>query len=471
MVCLAKIEESGLYKQRIPNIASFYRLAKQFKEKYSILITRANRGKKGLKTSVPPIRRDKTQYHVLEKVVGDQHIFDFIVRLPNGDFIRPQGYFWFDMRSRYCVGMSLQHGPYNKYNIGQSLRQVFQHGVPGAIYTDWGKPETSAYIDEIVAQAKEYGAYCGSMKEIRAIVRNPQAKPIESHFGKVEKWLYEVVGGVGYCKRNTADPQADEEMIRRLKTAKKKNKILSFEEFMNALALVLARWNKHEIRTEKIIPEQVFQQGLETAKKLGHVRILSDNALEVMFFPKLNRTVRQMQVQATLPLGKDRYHIVWASSELAGWEGKKVVVRYSPSAPERSLIFDQKGNYICEAEEWASINPKDQSTVQEKMSRQNQLIKDVDAQYQEIVSNAKDFQGVMAQSVAFSILAKSGDKSIDLKEAGQTKTQTAQKRKQNTIHKYDKIQTSQEKKKKTKKTQDSALDFFQEMRTRFSNIS
>ena len=79
---------------------------------------------------MPKIKRDLSVYHVMEMIVGDQHLFDYCVLGDDGEVFTPEMYAWIDQRSRYWVGVFPSFGHYSSADIGLSLKAACRWGIP-----------------------------------------------------------------------------------------------------------------------------------------------------------------------------------------------------------------------------------------------------------------------------------------------------------------------------------------------------
>src|SRR5574343_750460 len=253
------------------------------------------------------MRRDLLAFESLELLVGDQHIFDWLVRDDVGNAVRPECYAWFDMRSRMWLGLALELGHYNKFTIGRALIDACRYGNPTYIYTDLGKPELSRYLAELrtnltACRGGERVAAISELRDLRLLDtdepwlsaaiardtgdtgdagvaadaapdagapdagftghrkargRHPRSKPIEGYFAILERQLYRRLGGLGYCKKQD-NPDDNLKLEQGLRADAQAGRLLHYTEFAALVAEVVNWWNSHELSTDRIVPSREF---------------------------------------------------------------------------------------------------------------------------------------------------------------------------------------------------------------------
>lgn len=348
------------------------------------------------KEYAPLLRRDMTKYKPMDHIVGDQHIFDFLVFDDKGHVCRPECYLWVDMGSRLVVGFHATLTHYNSGDVALALYEACRFGIPKGIYTDMGKPELSNYVEtiarnlttltEIFAPSEDFeipgmeelvdaegAARFFRFEQIEhkvAIGRRPNSKPIEGYFAIFEKKLFDLTGGIGYCKR-VSDPDENLKIIAEAEKNKKSKKLLTYTEFFKYVFKVFDWWNKHEISTDHIVPEKWFFENL------GHVFRPDDQHLDFMLLPEKVCTVRQSKIKLN---GTEYFHPALARLSGNGkWE-HRVWVKYHPEDRERVHIFTyepegRKRKYIGMPEVWDKIDPRNEEEVADRMKAQKTVEK------------------------------------------------------------------------------------------------
>jgi hypothetical protein len=300
------------------------------------------------------------------------------------------------MRSRFILGFcpTLRH--YNKYTIGAAMMQAFRFGVPENIYTDMGKPELSKYlanvrhnltgistmidrteglinVEGMTEMLESEGVPISEIVQTGhhvAIGRRPNSKPIEGYFAVIERWLFDRLGGRGYCKKqDNADDNL--KLTGDMNREKKNGRLLSVDEFIDAVGYVIRRWNSHEVRTDKIIPEKEFFANLKQNPR----PVYDETELAFALLPEVLKTVKNSKIDIT-DHGQSYY-----SPKLAKYSGRhaqndKVLVKYHPYDTEQVHLFDSKTkDYIGLAEPYGKINPKKAEEVASRMRDQKVLEK------------------------------------------------------------------------------------------------
>lgn len=355
---------------------SFYRAVAQLPEVVNIL---ARSGKRGAEAIIkPPVRRDMTNVNVYDILIGDQHIFDYIVLDDDGEPIRPQMYAWVDAKSRFFSGIWPVLGDYDQYAVGFSLREACRYGLPMTLYNDWGKPENSKYIDLLRRQLSGKTAFYSSYEDIEHILpqmnakpRNAQAKAIESYFWHTFERPLSQLNLPGYARRNVDEKRNDfiQESLRREIKGKK---LLHFRAFFEIVAQVLDQWHGHMMTEDRSIPVDVFDAGIRRLTRFD------DAILDFICWPAAKRMVRNSTIQMTLPgFGKCEWHAPELSALCRRGKTTKVEVRWNPYDSSRIYVLDlETQKQICIAERWGAVDPFDKSEVATKIRRQNQLLKD-----------------------------------------------------------------------------------------------
>lgn len=373
----AQAHEKGL---RIGSYDSFLSMARRIS---GAVMTYRDKGVRGLREDiVPPIRRDHTAYRVMECLVGDQHKADYFAIDGNGDVVTLELFCWLDFRTQ-LVWPAIAYKHYNRYTVGQSLINAVRWGMPSIAYTDWGKPEESKYTTLLLEQLTGLGVKAEGIRHTRAKVRHPQAKPIESWFGWLDRNLRNAQIP-GYCKR-LKDSRENEIQQKDLKERIKRGDFLFISELVERVTDVIEGWNTHLFKNRGVdtgkSPLQIYNEEV----KKHPVTTLSEDVLDYIFLPFQEVTVRRSQVKIRHEFLKKT--LTYYHPELANHTGAEVTVRYNPFDPEAVWVFAHsakrkaQGGLICQAEEWGMINPKNMEHVRERIAKQNSLVKQVAEKY------------------------------------------------------------------------------------------
>ncbi len=356
------------------SLRSFYRAVHQLPQAVSIL---ASAGRRGLEAvAKPALGRDMSKVNVYDILIGDQHIFDYIVVDDDGEPVRPQMFAWVDAKSRFFSGIWPVMGNYDQFAVGFALREACRYGLPKSLYNDWGKPEGSNYIEQLRRQLSNKTAFKNGYDElwdvlpqVKAKPRNAQAKAIESYFFHAFENPLMQKGLPGYARRDT-DDKKNEFIQESLRKQTKGKKLLHVKAFLEIVLEVVDDWHKHIMTEDRTIPEEVFAGGI------SHLHRFDDQTLDFLFWPATKRMVRNSKIQMTLPgFGKRE----WCAPELSAFcsRGKreKVEVRFNPyDASKIYVLASDTQKLICIAEEWGKVDPFDREAVSDKIRRQNQIV-------------------------------------------------------------------------------------------------
>lgn len=384
-------------------------------------------GKRALETRfMPKMRRDLSFYHVQEVIVGDQHIFDYVVIDDDGSTFVPEMYAWMDMRSRYWVGVSPSFGHYSSADIGLSLKEACKFGIPKVIYTDNGRPELSKYVTGLVAQLSGLTIKHDSIDEdndfdistensvrhSKARPRTPRAKIIESHFYHGMESLLMKRDLPGYRHRSF-DEFENERINKELSQLKREGKLLHYKEFWQEVLSVIKEANQRTLTTENIIPEQYYFEHLPEAPLLR----FDEETLDFIFLPSCRRRVRESSVQITLPgFGK----CIYFSRDLGAWTGKEIEIRFNVYDNERIYALDPSSHKLIALPKLErEINPKDQEQVREKIRRNASFVREWIDQTQKYTKNLQ-----RNYPVRLSPYTQTAGQASERKEADRTKRDT-----------------------------------------------
>lgn len=364
------------YPNSLPHLRSFYRLVDQ---NPAPLFKLATGGRRSLEAISMAIEREWDVLDALDIIAGDQMVWDYKVIGPDGDIIQPQMYAWVDLATGNFLGVVPVLGTYDKYAVGLSLHMVCKYGVPKKIYTDWGKPERSHYIENIVSQLSGMGCELygedddeyTQVRHVKAQVRRSWSKPIESYWRIWQKMMYRKTLGRGYCKR-LKDDDLNEYVTRELKKTKQQEGLITWDEFFRLVREVWVEWNTHALnrrcgsRRYTIHPVKEFMDKLAQQEADGKVRRYDQSVLDLIFLPGEPRTITKCKVE----INSERYY----NSELLPYEHQKADVRYNP-LNNGEVIVITTDNQVFRATRFGAINPFDEDAIAERLARQNREIR------------------------------------------------------------------------------------------------
>ena len=312
------------------------------------------------------ILRDLSLLRPFQIVVGDQHRFDFWCEDENGKLFRPECYLWLDMRTRLVYGLAFDRH-YTASTVIRALRVGVEHfGRFECTYNDNGTAERSAWTDLVVEQLQTYGmrwgddianlykddesgmytvrddegsivAYAKDRAEwyeknrrIFAQVKNAKTKPIERFFSTLEQLLRDQCLP-GYVKELNLSAPEDEEAARRLAWQKKNGYMLSFNEFILAVARAVDQYNN---RRHSSLGRSPVEE-LELARRNGwRQTFLNPADIEYLFFNRTYAVVNGDRIRlngkyfAGPPLTQEM--VLHNRGSLVNLNKKRVEVRYNP---------------------------------------------------------------------------------------------------------------------------------------------
>ncbi|MGD9504538.1 MAG: hypothetical protein AB7W37_06485, partial [Syntrophobacteraceae bacterium] len=372
------------------------------------------------KDYIPKILRAWLKVPVMTVLCGDQHIFDYQVFDPamgeNGGVMTPECYVWMDCTSRFWAGVWPEFGHYNSFTLGASLREGCRFGLPDEIFTDWGKPENSKYVAQLVEGLSGYstcggvgdyrGKYSifddeeseggerkpgnrsrgteiggrksegdgdepeeeGDFSHRRARAGVPWLKPIENQFNVLERDLADRFL-VGYRHRD-ADAWVNKQRNAELKRARMQGRLLSIEEFVETFWDVVSKHNANIQRPKEcpagFAPQDVFLRGL--AEQMESRVKLSDDAIDALFRPRYLRKPRQGIVEVALRRGDKRCYRCGVSDRERVWVS---VDPYDLEAP--AAFYAASGEFMGLGEPWNIQDPRDVEGLRKKLIRQAEL--------------------------------------------------------------------------------------------------
>lgn len=375
-----------------------------------------NGGARALDNILPPVLRNYADLAPFEMLVGDQHKFDFwVIDDDTGELIRPEGYFWQDLRTRCLYGGALDR-KYDSYLIGLALRMGLKiFGAFGSIYTDNGKPELSRYIMYVLKDMRTIGL--NAEREIdafieidgneedcnpcvllpgthkKAIVKNAKAKMIEGTFKNLEGILRDHFQVPGYVKRLGASgeendiDEADKDRLAR------SVKLLSFWEFTKVLFEAMDYYNSQKPHSG-VLKEWAWRPKPKVATPMECLSMchlngwkpgkVSQEAVDVIFLPRAARTIDRGRLQFR--------KMFYEHDDLISMHQKDVQVRFDPLDPEWLYVFDADGKFICTATpaEYSSMKNSELAArkIEEKARRRKGFI----LEYRRLTEKIPDFR-------------------------------------------------------------------------------
>lgn len=368
--------------------AQFTRLLKQIEPRFEDLRLAESAGTIPLYLQkTPKIIRSWLQIPAGHTYIGDQHLLDYAAVLPEtGEVVLLQLYLWMDATSRYWTGLAASFGAYSQYTVGTSLLDACALQMPEQLYTDWGRPENSVYINELRQRLSGWIG-CGDWEDFRAqhpdaeITRKhstpyvPPVKPIEAQMAVLTRYLAQE-NLTGYRKRDLANPFVNKKVQADLAAAKRGDRLPTVPELLATIVKVAQRHNDNPARTEEgptIIPAEIFWQGIA-----GRRRVLPEQDLRLLLFPAVERTVRNSTVRVSV----GKAPLEWTAPELALLPAKeRVRVHYNPMPPHEGAVIsrwqDDQWRFYCIADPWYGhgVHPEDQEKLSALMEIKQRYLK------------------------------------------------------------------------------------------------
>ena len=337
----------------------------------------------------PKITREWLKTPVYTVLCGDQKVSDYLVYDPQQDQTYVMNfYLWMDCTSRAYTGLWPSFGPYNKYTCGYSLREACRILTPQKIFTDWGKPEHSKYVDSLVKNLQDANMSVGSWKDFmeeygglddverkNAQAGKPWIKPIENHMNIIERELKDRFIA-GYRKREN-DAWINKQRYTELKKLREANKLLTPEELLEVFMEILTDRIRKPMNLKEsgttIIPLEILNNGIKSSNRLA----LDDDLLDMIFLPSFERYVRQGVVQVKMGDKDLRRYAVTPEGGIYIRKNEKVRVHVDPFDPDAPATIShlESGDFICNAQRWADNDPDDIKELTRKIREQRKLIK------------------------------------------------------------------------------------------------
>lgn len=325
------------------------------------------------------IARDLESLDPFEVIVGDQHRFDFWCVDEDKTVFRPECYLWLDMRTRLVYGLAFDRH-YNTGTVLNALKTGLSiFGKFGSTYNDNGSAEKSARADLVIENLQTYGMrwsdtaelykdkdgrfvitdeqdnvvqVCETRTEwykrnrrIFARVKNAKTKPIERFFSTLEQILLDDCLP-GYIKEMGMSAPEEEEAKRRLDWQRAHNYVLTYQDFINAVAQAVDKYNNRIHATLKCSP----LQALKSAVDAGFCQTYIDPSdIAYLFFDRKYCVVHgdRIRLDNEWYIGPDATTelILQNRGTLVGLSRKKIEVRYDPENPAAGVYaIDPRDN-------------------------------------------------------------------------------------------------------------------------------
>ena len=416
------VKEAAINGWRIGSEATAYKYLRNLSP---VLMDYATGGTRALDNKFW-ILRDLSLLRPFQVVVGDQHRFDFWCQDENGKLFRPECYLWLDMRTRLVYGLAFDKH-YNASTVLRALRVGVEHfGRFECTYNDNGSSERSAWSDFVIQQLQTYGMRWGDdianlykddesglylvrdeggdvvsyaknpaewhayNRRIFAKVKNAKTKPIERFFSTLEQMLRDMVLP-GYVKELTLSAPEEEEASRRLAWQKKNGYILTFDEFIRAVARAVDAYNS---RRHSSLGRSPLEE-LQTAKLNGwRQTFLNPDDIEYLFFARSYAVVNGDRIRlngnfyAGPPLTQDM--VLQNRGSLANLNRRRVEIRYNPDNPDAGVFaIDPRTKEPIVLHKVKAIDMFDADSFREEIRLKKQQIAAATGAFRELTKDAR----------------------------------------------------------------------------------
>lgn len=295
-------------------------------------------GAKELKTIKPFIRRDVSKFLPNDCWVADGHCFDAEVQHPfTGKPFRPEMTAFLDLRTRRCVGFSVDLAESSLAILAGLLDGIRRYGKPAMLYTDNGAYRARMFTDEAVGVMGRLDI----SPEFRA--------PWSSQAGGLSERAHQTIW-VRLAKTMPTYVGADMDSDARRKMFKlTRNEVacqpaptglMSFENFLKLAHDTVEDYNaRPHSALGKKSPDQVWQEYVAQGFTPD---FLSDDEAGHLCRPREMRIVQRGEVR----IGNNRYF----SHALEEFHGESMQVGYDIHDASQVWIYDAEGRFVCTAE-------------------------------------------------------------------------------------------------------------------------
>lgn len=317
----------------IPSISAFQRLAKSVD--YPTKVYHREGVKAFNDKCMPYLPFDYRSIQSNDQWVADNHIFDVLVRFPDGSVGRPWVIGWTDRRSRYVVSHLVVKQTPNANDILEAFAQGIDIcGIPNNILIDNGKDYTVKDMfnnqDFVYSIANQM-----SISVTNATPYNAKAKPIERFFRTLEE---------SYCIHLSSyigsNPKKRPERLKK-PNAKLEAEAMPYNEFVTFIKNSIEVFNGTQHSGEGMAgktPQQVYHENF-----IIPMKVVDPDVLDMY----LKRT-------STKPLKVGRNGIkvpeleqYYDSDDLFPYQGQKIYAKYSTSDVRRIRCYTTDNKFIC----------------------------------------------------------------------------------------------------------------------------
>jgi len=306
----------------------------------------AREGYDRAKTLYPAQKRTRSHFHAMQAVNMDGHKFDVFVKWHDGRIIRPMMVSIQDLYSNKMVAWRLSDSE-DKETVRLCIGDmVEQHGIPDKIYIDNGRAFASK---DISGGSKTRYRYKIRDEDPEGLLTSlgcdprftlpfsGQSKPIERGYRDLADTISRHPVCAGAWTGNTIDAKPENYQ----------STAVDIEIFRQLVDQGIAEYNSRTGRNTEVAGGRSFDQAFEDslAKPETIVRWASSSQ-RALWLLAADR-VRAQRGNGEIHFFGNRY---W-SSDLTGYAGKKITVRFDPDALADGIkVYDLDDRFICEAQ-------------------------------------------------------------------------------------------------------------------------
>lgn len=345
--------------RQLASISTFKRLTRSVPEPTKIL---ARKGEKAFNDKcMPYIPMDYTKLHTNQQWVADDHVFDVLVRFPDGHVGRPWITGWEDRRSRYIVGYLMSdHDPNSNDILDAFARAVSACGIPEGVLLDNGKNYTVKDLfnrDFTMSLANQM-----ALSVTNAIKFNAKAKHIERFFNTLEySYMIHLDSYIG------ADPKRRPERLQTIND-KLKDKAIPYGEFIEYVDYAIEKYNNSPhsgMGMSGATPYQAFIDNITVGNITYPIRT-ADPVLLSMYFKRTSKLLKVGRNGVRVP----ELELYYDANELFPYQGQQVYARYNTDDIRQIYIISESGKFICMAES-AELGCLDQELTAQGLRKLN----------------------------------------------------------------------------------------------------
>lgn len=351
-ICHAKLVEAAAERGlSVPSEKTLRRKLEREIPREVILLAR--KGQEALRRSLPAQRRSVAEYHAMEMVCADGHVFDVFCERPDGTRFRPVLIGLQDVYSRKVLA----------WRIGDTESAILtrlafadlfaKFGVPREVFLDNGRAFASKWITGQLLNRFRFKVKedepAGLLTSLGCVVHwtlpyRGQSKPIERAWKDLcDSISKSAVFDGAYTGNNTLN-----------KPENYGKRAVPIDEFIAEVERGIAFHNRRPGRRSEMARGRSFDQTFEESYVRSPIGKATPEQLRLALLTGENRRCNSQTGE--LSLFGNRY---W-SPVCSQLHGQLVTVRFDPDDLHRAIhLYDLKGAYLGDAELLADVGFKD----------------------------------------------------------------------------------------------------------------